>query len=47
MGIPVNIDAVVFGCDGLLAGTEPGWTRAEAGHREPYHPAGVIPGFPS
>jgi HAD superfamily hydrolase (TIGR01509 family) len=29
MGIPVNIDAVVFDCDGLLAGTEPGWTRAE------------------
>jgi HAD superfamily hydrolase (TIGR01509 family) len=29
MGIPVNIDAVVFDCDGLLAETESGWTRAE------------------
>jgi HAD superfamily hydrolase (TIGR01509 family) len=30
VGIPVNIDAVVFDCDGLLAETESAWTRAEA-----------------
>ena len=26
---PIDIDAVVFDCDGLLAETESGWTRAE------------------
>jgi HAD superfamily hydrolase (TIGR01509 family) len=29
MRIPTDIDAVVFDCDGLLAETEAGWTRAE------------------
>jgi HAD superfamily hydrolase (TIGR01509 family) len=29
MGIPMNVDAVVFDCDGLLAETESAWTRAE------------------
>jgi HAD superfamily hydrolase (TIGR01509 family) len=27
--IPVEVDAVIFDCDGLLAETESGWTRAE------------------
>lgn len=29
MHIPGEVDAVVFDCDGLLAETEAGWTRAE------------------
>jgi HAD superfamily hydrolase (TIGR01509 family) len=29
MRLPMHIDAVVFDCDGLLAETESGWTRAE------------------
>lgn len=29
MRIPVEVDAVIFDCDGLLAETESGWTRAE------------------
>ena len=29
MRTPVEVDAVVFDCDGLLAETEAGWTRAE------------------
>ena len=29
MRIPVEVDAVVFDCDGLLAETEAAWTRAE------------------
>lgn len=28
-GAPVEVDAVIFDCDGLLAETETGWTRAE------------------
>jgi HAD superfamily hydrolase (TIGR01509 family) len=27
--VPIEVDAVVFDCDGLLAETEAGWTRAE------------------
>ncbi len=29
MRLPAEVDAVVFDCDGLLAETEAGWTRAE------------------
>ena len=29
MRIPMEVDAVVFDCDGLLAQTEAAWTRAE------------------
>ena len=29
MCMPTDVDAVVFDCDGLLAETEPAWTRAE------------------
>ncbi|GIF75718.1 HAD family hydrolase [Asanoa siamensis] len=29
MPLPIDVDAVVFDCDGLLVDTEPGWTRAE------------------
>ena len=29
MDLPMDLDAVVFDCDGLLAGTEAGWSRAE------------------
>jgi HAD superfamily hydrolase (TIGR01509 family) len=29
MRTPIDVDAVVFDCDGLLAETEAGWTRAE------------------
>lgn len=29
MGMPIDVDAVVFDCDGLLAETEAAWTRAE------------------
>jgi HAD superfamily hydrolase (TIGR01509 family) len=29
VGVPGEVDAVIFDCDGLLAETEAGWTRAE------------------
>jgi HAD superfamily hydrolase (TIGR01509 family) len=29
VGVPAEVDGVVFDCDGLLAETEAGWTRAE------------------
>lgn len=43
MDLPMRLDAVVFDCDGLLAETEPGWTRAEtalfAEHGFPFGPS--------
>jgi HAD superfamily hydrolase (TIGR01509 family) len=42
MGIPLDVDAVVFDCDGLLADTETCWTRAETTiFAEHGHPFGV------
>ncbi|MDQ1646259.1 MAG: hypothetical protein QOJ50_2443 [Cryptosporangiaceae bacterium] len=42
MGIPLDVDAVVFDCDGLLADTETCWTRAETAiFAEHGHPFGI------